>query len=918
MKRLLRASLLVSGLSLLLFFGGPTISANAQERPPEPACVAAGTCTCEVKVDARTGAQTWDCRQFGTNKIIQHQSSFQAWTTECKQLAKDQNRGSCIVTKRTTTPIVDTVKTECRSEILNFAGDWNCEYTSDDGSKVIHNPSSFNDGSKDTNIDSNNVPRGYLLVNGNGEVTSDTGSLTGAAPVDSNEAGKCSMGNLPQCFLNIPGWFVSAIAYAILVLSTWILFVAGTVFNWVVIRTVFQFALYFGTSAGMLTAWGVLRDIANIALLFGFIFVGIATILNTPNVEGYSAKKALPRLIIFAVLLNFSLFATQGVIDIANGFASIFSNYAGQGCEEATANGTSGQTGEECANVGISGKITAAAGMNHFPTAEGFMGGFDRPYSTAAMLIMLSILVSITAVVLLAASIMLVIRVVVLSLLMVTSPIGFAGMAIPSLKKIADDWWKQLINQAFFAPLYLLMVFVSLKLVDGLQEGDASVPDAISANVANGGSIAGNMQVLVVYAIVIGFMVGSLMIAQKMGAAGASFATKTAGGMVFGAQGFVARRTVGRLSAMSAQRLAKSDWAEKHPGMARLAYAGLNKGATSSFSARGVMGSAMKGVGAKGVDFGKVGATASHGYHKIEEKAEDERLKFAKELKDRPETDAEYSARMKRLQPKSEANAKRLSDADAAIVRAQDEKVRAEAATPLAQEEKTRAEAALVQATAERKTAEEHLAARKLALEEQKLFYAQNPTDPAALDGVRAEEANVARANDELRAADEGLARANTALATANTSIANAGAGIAEAEKKIAAATKERTAADKEREAIAKESAGGKKEIKAKERQIAYANNMNQENTKGWMVMPNVLTAGGHGNHAAAAKILKDANKTETERALDVFKKKLEAADKAEAKEAAGHDDHADDGHGNDNHAPADDHGAPAAHGGGH
>ncbi len=347
------------------------------------------------------------------------------------------------------------------------------------------------------------------------------------------DSGK-SCGLNALCWLGlVPGYLVSGLAYLLLVLSSLILWVAGTVFNWVIIRTVFQFATYFGTSEGMLVAWGVLRDIANIGLLFGFVFMGIATILNTPNMEGYSAKKALPRLIIFAVLLNFSLFATQGIIDVANGFASVFSSYAGEKCDSKTSD-AGGESSEKCANVGISGKIIAASGITKLPTAGEAMGVLERPYTTATMLIMLSLLVTITAVVLFAAAIMLVIRVVVLSLLMVTSPIGFAGMAIPALNGIAKDWWHQLLNQSFFAPLYLLMVFISLKLVEGLQTGGASVSDAITGNVTGGGTIAGNMQVLVVYAVVIGFMVASLMVAKKMGAAGAGFATNAASAVVYG------------------------------------------------------------------------------------------------------------------------------------------------------------------------------------------------------------------------------------------------------------------------------------------------------------------------------------------------------------------------------------------------
>ncbi len=362
------------------------------------------------------------------------------------------------------------------------------------------------------------------------------------------EQGGCGPLQFGCQLLKLPGLLLSGIALLFLVLSGAILTLAGTVFNWVVIRTVFQFGTYFGTSDGMLVAWGIMRDISNIGLLFGFIFMGVMLILNVEggghgHGGGISAKRAIPRLIIFAVLLNFSLFASQAVIDVANAFSSSFATLAGEQCSTTTTTSTDptgGQSLRDCVNVGIAGQIMAAAGMTKLFSLDAFsaMGdGFSniqtQPYQYTLSLIMLSVFVLITAVVLLAGAIMLIIRVVILSLLMVTSPIGFAGMVIPGLSGLASRWWKTLISQSFFAPVYLLLIFISIKLTEGLMQGDATLADAIIAN--SGNSVAGNMQVVMVFLIVIGFMIASLIAATKMGAMGASFATNSASALVFGA-----------------------------------------------------------------------------------------------------------------------------------------------------------------------------------------------------------------------------------------------------------------------------------------------------------------------------------------------------------------------------------------------
>lgn len=316
---------------------------------------------------------------------------------------------------------------------------------------------------------------------------------------------------------------LTPIALFILTLAGWILGLVGVFFNWVIIRTVFQFGLYFGTTEGMLIAWGVMRDVANIGLLFAFIFMGVLLILNVEggghgHGGGISARRAIPRLIMFAVLLNFSLFASQAVIDVANALGSQFAGLAGMDkCISAET------TTQDCANYGISGKVMHMAGIQTV---------WNDGISTDGVVYMgLAMFVMITSMVLLAAAVMLIVRVVILTLLMITSPIGFAGMVIPGLGGLAKQWWHNLISQSFFAPAMLLLMFISLKVAENLNPNGTTIVAALAGNNAQS---AGNLQVLVVFAVVIGLMLASLTIASKMGAMGAKFATGAASAATVG------------------------------------------------------------------------------------------------------------------------------------------------------------------------------------------------------------------------------------------------------------------------------------------------------------------------------------------------------------------------------------------------
>ncbi|HYF29346.1 MAG TPA: hypothetical protein VEA36_03220 [Candidatus Paceibacterota bacterium] len=458
------------------------------------------------------------------------------------------------------------------------------------------------------------------------------------------------------------GWIVGGLALALLTLASFILWIVGGLFNWVVIKTIFEFGSTFGTSEGMLIAWGILRDIGNILLLFAFIFMGLATILNTHALDEYSARKALPRLIIFAVLLNFSLFAAQIVIDVSNSFAAVFTAQAGlSGC--TTANDTvdvrTGLTPREaCANNGIAGQVIQMAGISSIFSVQGakdFALNSDR---AAPVYIGLIIFVTITAVVLLAGAIMLVIRAVMLCLLMVLSPIGFAGMAVPPLQEFANRWWKLLLSNAFFAPIYLLMVLISLKIVEGLAGTNSNRSFAVA--LVEGSTNA--PQIFVIFAVVIGFMVMALVVAKNMGAMGADFATRTAGGAVLGTYGFVARRTAGRYAGKAAEAIRSSPWGQKDrrifgiPGTSARNISGLlEKTSKSNLSVRGVATTLGKGAH---LDFGKPSKAVAHGIHGIEEQAEKDRVEYEKKLK----ATGEQKANAKEVEKERDAVKQELED----------------------------------------------------------------------------------------------------------------------------------------------------------------------------------------------------------------------------------------------------------------
>jgi hypothetical protein len=560
-----------------------------------------------------------------------------------------------------------------------------------------------------------------------------------AATATQNEDKSCNFflgGNLKTCLVKIMFDLIKQITLFFLFLAMTFAGIAGFLFNWTVYITVFQFGNIIGNNAGMLAAWGVLRDIGNIILLFGFIFMGISTILNLPGNE-FTARKALPALIIFAVLMNFSLFAAEAVIDTSNALGSTFYNQANQGtCP-------SGQIKICATEFGIAGsimKLTGIASIFHMDPnnkKDGNLLGNTEPAGAIAAL-GLTVFAAVTAFVFFAGMFLLITRAVVLAFLMAVSPIGFAGMAIPPLHEFASMWWNQLLKQSFFAPIFILLILVSIKFMEGITA-------ALSAGTTGAGEVAtlasafstsgtSNVSMVVNFILIIGFMLGSLQIAKSMGAMGADRATKFAGAATFGTTAFIGRRTGGRASAFVANQLRSSKFAET--GLGRFAVGMADKGAHSSFDGR-TNKLIAGGFKAAKIDAGTVGKTAAHGYHGIEEKAVKDRVDYAKSLKDRNENSKEFTAR------KEEEKAASLA-------------AETEVATATTAEADAQAARALQKAHRDN-------AARSLA--EQKALVAQNPGNADAQAALSQMEDQLQRENRELADADATLAEAKKKLA---------------------------------------------------------------------------------------------------------------------------------------------------------
>lgn len=348
--------------------------------------------------------------------------------------------------------------------------------------------------------------------------------------------GKCISSGFAGIFASLFLVFTTIFA----VVMAW----AASFFNFAMLVTVYQFANFFGNSDGLRLAWGILRDLANIFLLFGFILIGVMTILD---IGKFTANKALPALIIFGILLNFSLFVSEAIVDVSNAFASTF--YAQAGNVDCG----NGRNNVECANLGIAGKVIEVSGLAATFSVSGdqFAAIWDHESGSEQQAVIhfgMMVLVIVMAGVFFAGAFILVSRAITLLFLFALSPIGFAGMAVPGFEKYANEWWGKLIDNAIFAPVYVLFLLISIKILGGVKislglTGDRSIYTVFleSETITLGG-------MLLFFALVVGFMWLSLDFARKSSVYGSKQIAGAAMGWIANTVGAVTTTPVGLFS----------------------------------------------------------------------------------------------------------------------------------------------------------------------------------------------------------------------------------------------------------------------------------------------------------------------------------------------------------------------------------
>ncbi|MCL5733684.1 MAG: hypothetical protein M1334_03435 [Patescibacteria group bacterium] len=270
-------------------------------------------------------------------------------------------------------------------------------------------------------------------------------------------------------------WYDSvsdAVGGLLLVLGT---LIAGIIGFFIMVAVYFvQYALQLntlvGTNANVVAGVGIsiTLSLANFGFVTILIIIAIATILRR---ESYGVKALLAKLIIAALLVNFSLPIANSILQISNQFTYYFLSHM-PGANGITSNGIDNfadSIGNAFQPQAIGQDVSLyEAGSSQYQAAPASNASniissllqlcFDILFPFAIMITLIGLFL------------MLLIRFIYLTILLILMPLAWVSWITPLTDSQWKSWWQKFLKWTFFSPLVMMFLYIAMLTVNPLSK----------------------------------------------------------------------------------------------------------------------------------------------------------------------------------------------------------------------------------------------------------------------------------------------------------------------------------------------------------------------------------------------------------------------------------------------------------------
>lgn len=314
-----------------------------------------------------------------------------------------------------------------------------------------------------------------------------------------------AQGTVSAAIVTVVGWITGTFA-----------FVFGNILT-LILDVLVSVARYNGfiEAGAVKTGWVIVRDLCNMFFILILLVIAFATILR---VENYQAKRLLPKLLIMAVLINFSKTIAGLIIDFSQVIMLTFVN----GFSQYGAN-----------------NFIKMFQVDKYLTFSDLQKGFgdqtnnDLLLKTVLGLVAGSLALLITTMVSVALLAALVMRIVMLWVYVILSPLAFLLSAFPAGQSYSSRWWSDFTKQVVIGPVLAFFIWLALVTTNSSALGidqkaidETGLGKTLKTNEVSAGTALFQTSNFQTYIITIALLLGGLMVAQSLGGAAGAAAGK--------------------------------------------------------------------------------------------------------------------------------------------------------------------------------------------------------------------------------------------------------------------------------------------------------------------------------------------------------------------------------------------------------
>ncbi len=260
-------------------------------------------------------------------------------------------------------------------------------------------------------------------------------------------------------------------------------------------------------SEGVIKGWVIVRDLCNMFFILVLLMIAFATILR---LENYSMKKYLPKLLIIAVLINFSKTICLFLIDVSQIVMLTFGNaFAGASSNFVT-----------MLHIDKLLQISNQAKFGEMPWDMFYASGLALIFMLIAFFVMVMLMG------------ILIMRLIMFWVLIVLSPMAFLAVAVPGGGKYWSQWWGEFSKYLIVGPVLAFFTWLSLTVakntfdfIDKLKVVNGEIAQEDITAFISAISEEGTVKQFI---LAIGLLIGTMKITQSLGAMGSSFGANLA------------------------------------------------------------------------------------------------------------------------------------------------------------------------------------------------------------------------------------------------------------------------------------------------------------------------------------------------------------------------------------------------------